>query len=192
MALVKAGNIAAIAAPFLNSLAWDASEDFVICKSPEKLQALLAKVKHGCCVHYISDGDWSMHDIVMELIKTYKPADVFITTYALREFPMRQLILAQDRGDINKIFMLLDYRAKARTPEVYHMAAQNVNKIVMTSIHAKVTVINSPLGNITIVGSANWTQNPRIEAGVITMDNSVAEFHKDWIEKVMNDGEIFE
>lgn len=192
MALVKTADIAISDMDINHCHASTDSQDFVVCKRPDKLEALLNALSPGLCVHYVSDGDWSMHDLVMELIKKYQPADVFITTYALREFPMRQLVLAQDRGDINKIFMLLDYRAKARTPEVFHLAAQNVNKIVMTSIHAKVSVIKSPSGCVSIVGSANWTQNPRIEAGVISLDTAIADFHIEWIEKVMNNGEIFE
>lgn len=192
MALVKTSGTYVAETDLETCHASGEAQDFVICKNPDKLGILLKSLKKGSCVHYVSDGDWSMHDLVMELIKTNKGADIYITTYALREFHVRQLILAQDRGDIKKIMLLLDYRAKARTPEVFYLAAQNVNKIVMTSIHAKVAVVKSPFGCVTIVGSANWTQNPRIEAGVISLDNGIANFHIDWIEKVMMNGEIFE
>ena len=139
----------------------------------------------------MSDGDWSMHDLLMELVKQYQPAELYITTYALREFPVRQLIMAMDRKEISSVNMLLDYRAKARTPEVFQLASMNMNKIFLTSIHAKVTVMRSAKGSIAIVGSANWTQNPRIEAGVISLDDEVAKFHINWIEKIMDNAEIF-
>ncbi len=164
----------------------DEPEDFVLCKNPHKLERLTGK-----STHYISDGDWSMHDLVMQLLQTYKPAELFITTYALREFPVRQLILAQERKELLCVKMLLDYRAKARTPEVFQLAEMNMNKIYLTSIHAKVTVLRSAAGCVSIVGSANWTQNPRVEAGVITLDKNVAEFHINWIEKIMDNAEIF-
>ena len=170
----------------------DEGADFVICKRPDKLKRLIDSLQASRSVHYISDGDWSMHDLVMQLLQQYQPADVYITTYAIREFPVRQLILAQSRKEIKSIKMLLDYRARARTPEVFEMASMNVNKIGLTSLHAKVTVIDSPAGAVTIVGSANWTQNPRIEAGVITLDPSAAAFHIEWINKVLNEAEIFE
>ncbi len=170
----------------------DLSDDFVICKNPFKLHALLQKICPDKSIHYVSDGDWSMHDLVMELLKKYNKADLYITTYALREFPVRQLILAQEKGDIKSIKMLLDYRAKTRTPEVFQLAGMNIGSIFLTSIHAKVTVIKSPAGYISIVGSANWTQNPRIECGVISLNKELAEFHIGWIEKIMSNAEIFE
>lgn len=165
--------------------------DFVICKSPDKLKALidcLHKEKH---VHYVSDGDWSTHDIISQLLKEYKPAELFITTYAIREFSIRQLVMAMERKELLSVNMLLDYRAKVRTPEVYQLAQMNMNKIYLTAIHAKVTVMRSCKASITIVGSSNLTSNPRIEAGVISMSDEVANFHIKWIEKVMDNAEIF-
>lgn len=168
------------------------TSDFVVCKSPQKLKILLTALQPGLQVHFVSDGDWSIHDLTMELIKKYKPVELFITTYAIREFPVRQLVLAQERKEISSLKMLLDVRAKMRTPEVFQLANMNANQIYLTSIHAKVTVIRSDTRCVSIVGSQNWTQNPRIEAGVISLDPAVADFHINWIQNVMDKSEIFE
>jgi len=165
-------------------------EDFVICKSPEKLKMLLDKLDAEKQLHYISDGDWSTHDLIMELLKKLKPAELFLTTYAIREFSIRQLVLAIEKQDLLSVNMIADYRAKIRTPEVYQLANQNL-KIFLHAIHAKVIVLRSPTGCVTIVGSSNLTSNPRIEAGVITMDPEVAAFHINWISKIMDNAEIF-
>lgn len=166
--------------------------DFVICKSPDKLKRLLECISKNIHTHYVSDGDWSTHDLIMQLLQEYKPAELFLTTYAIREFSIRQLIMAMDRKELLSINLLLDYRAKVRTPEVYQLASMNMNKIYLTAIHAKVTVLRSCKGCVTIVGSSNLTSNPRIEAGVISLDDNVANFHINWIQKVMENAEIFE
>ncbi len=166
--------------------------DFVVCKSPDKLKLLLQRIQPGKTVYYLSDGDWSMHDLVMELVKKYKPAELFISTYALREFSVRQLILSIDRGEISSVNMLLDYRAPVRTPAVYEMAKMNFNKIYLISIHAKITVIKSDIGSITIVGSANWTKNPKVESGVVSCSAEVAAWYIDNLKKIMADAKIFE
>lgn len=166
-------------------------EDFVICKSPDKLKLLLKKLSAEKQLHYISDGDWSTHDLIMELLKKLKPAELFLTTYAIREFSIRQLVMAIERKELLSVNMIADYRAKMRTPEVYQLASQNMNKICLHSIHAKVTILRSGAGCVTIVGSSNLTSNPRIEAGVITLDPAVAEFHINWISKIMDNAEIF-
>ena len=163
----------------------------IICKSPDKLQRVLDLIALGVHVHYVSDGDWSMHDLVVKLLEKHRPAELYTTTYALREFPMRQVILAKERGDVTTVKMLIDYRAKMRTAEVYQLASMNLSQIGLIAIHAKVAVIRSETACVTIVCSSNWTQNPRIEAGTITMDAGAASFHIDWIEKTLQNAEIF-
>jgi hypothetical protein len=172
-------------------IAGSGNEDFVICKSPDKLKRLLSALHPDRDVHYISDGDWSLHDLIMQLLKEYRPAELFLTTYAIREFSIRQLIMAMDRKELTAINMLLDYRAKVRTPEVYQLANMNVNKICLMAIHAKITVMRSPKGCVTIVGSTNLTSNPRVEAGVISLNPGVAAFYINNIQKLMNNAEIF-
>lgn len=165
--------------------------DFIICKSPDRVKQLVAAVVPGKQIHFVSDGDWSNHDLIITLIQKFHPAELFITTYAIRDFPIKQLILAQERGEIVSIKLLIDSRAQIRSPEAYSLAAMNVNQIAQTSIHAKVTVMRSPVGCVTVVSSQNWTQNPKIEAGVITCSESIAFFHLSWIEKIMSNAEIF-
>lgn len=169
----------------------DEEQDMVICKNPGKLNTLLNSISNAKAVVYVSDGDWSMHDLTMELLKRYRPAELYITTYALRELSVRQIILAQDRGEITRTNMLLDYRAKVRVPEVYQLASNNMNRIHLTSIHAKVTVIKTELACISIIGSANWTTNPRVECGMLSMNKDLAEFNISWINKIMDNAEIF-
>lgn len=193
MALVKTNHIDELPDDELEQFyASDEGIDYVVCKSPEKLNRLISHLSPQKSVHFISDGDWSSHDLIMQLLRRYKPAELFITTYAIREFPVRQLILAQEANELTSVTMLIDYRAKVRTPEVFHLASLNVQRIFLTSIHAKVMVLRSAAGCVSIVGSANLTQNPRIEAGVISLDPELAKFHINWIEKVMENAEIFE
>lgn len=192
MAFVKTEKIKASEAPE-TKFVFTSEEitEMVICKGPEKLQVLLNSIEKNKQIHYVSDGDWSMHDLVMCLLKKYYPADLYMSTYAIRETPIRQLIMAMERKELLSVQMLLDYRAKTRTPEVFQLASLNANKIFLTNVHAKVTVLRSAAGSITIVGSSNWTSNPRIEAGVVSLDDWVAEFHTNWMQKAMDNAEIF-
>jgi phosphatidylserine/phosphatidylglycerophosphate/cardiolipin synthase-like enzyme len=166
------------------------TNDFVICKSPDKLKKLIDSIGNNN-VWYVSNGDWSMHDLLMELLILVNPVELYITTYALREFAVRQMVLAIEKGLIKNVHMLLDYRAQRRTPDVYQFAQNNFTNIKLTSVHAKVCVLKAVDKCITITGSANWTQNPRIESGVITDDYNVGMFNINWIKNIMKDAEIF-
>jgi hypothetical protein len=166
--------------------------DFVLCKGPEKLKMLLDRLQPGKTTFYMSDGDFSMQDLVMELLKKYKPADLYLSTYSLRELAVRKLILAIDRKEISSLKMLLDYRAPVRTAQVYEMAKMNFAKVYLISIHAKITVIKSAAGCVTIVGSQNWTVNPKIESGAVSLNEELAAFYINYLEQIMSDAKIFE
>lgn len=166
------------------------SVDFVICKRPDKLKKLIAAIVPGKQVHFVSNGDFSQYDLVVELLNIFHPAAVYITTYALREYATKQLINAIERKQIISMNVLLETRIKKRD-DVYELAKANFTKVGLTSLHAKVTVIKSAKGCVTICGSANWTKNARIENGVISMSEAVADFHINWINKVMGNAEIF-
>lgn len=165
---------------------------FVVCKRPDKLNSLLTEIDKAAAanIHFISDGYFSQYDLVIELVKRFAPCELYITTYALREFATKLLITAVNNGLISKISVLLETRIKTRD-DVYELAKMNFSKVGLTSLHAKVTVIKSDKGYVTITGSANWTKNERIENGIISTQKEVAEFHINWIEKVLNNVEIF-
>ncbi|WP_347268971.1 hypothetical protein [Paracoccus sp. (in: a-proteobacteria)] len=192
MALIETGNIEEkfVESSFIHQSRLQ--DDFVVCKSPGKLLLLIEKLNEIKNIHFVSNGDWSMHDLVIELIKKYGPADLYFTTYALREFAVRQIINAIELKQIKSVTLILDYKAKSRTPEVYQLASMNFSKIFLASIHAKVAVLKCANHFISIIGSANWTNNPRIEAGVISMEKPTMDFHIDWINKTIEHAEIFE
>lgn len=164
---------------------------FVICKSPEKLNAIISALNTSDTVHFISKGDWSISDLVIALLNKYNPSELYFSTYSFREHQARQLFLAQDKGLITSINMLVDYRINVRTPEVMQLAANTFNRISYLRIHAKVCVIDSPIGKISIAGSANWTSNPRLEQGVISTNPELANFHINWFNDIFNDKNIF-
>lgn len=175
--------------PFFHSS--DEEEITVVCKHPEKLMLLVQSIQPGKIVHFISEGSWSMINLVIELLKTHNPAVLYFTTYALREFSVKQLIIALQKKQLIAINILIDSKAKARTPDAFKLAEMNASRIFLTNIHAKVCVIQTPEATISINASANWTTNPRIESGTITMNEEVGKFHIEWMEKIMNHAEVF-
>jgi len=70
---------------------------------------------------------------------------------------------------------------KVRTPSFLAVARQQFADIRVSSCHAKAFALINDSWAISCVGSANFTNNPRIEAGHISTARNVAEFHADWI-----------
>lgn len=138
-------------------------------------------------IHFTSEGAWSMHELVLYLLKRFGSGKVYFTTWAISEIAMRQLFFFHTEGLITEMYAVLDYRNTSRKPAELAFITQNATKLKLAKCHAKVTVIVTDTHYLSISTSANYTRNPRIEAGTITISKIVAQHHIDWITKIVFD-----
>lgn len=134
----------------------------------------------GQTYHLVSLGRWSMHHMLFHILKITGPADVYATTWSISEDVVRHLVEGLTQGLIKSMNFIFDYRVRKYKPAAYFLAKQHFTSRV-TSCHAKVTIIKNDSFDISIIGSANYTRNDRIEVGVIFTDKQTSEFHKNWI-----------
>ena len=163
-----------------------------IGKAHEKLHQVFGKVADGQSIHYASLGDWSTHDLLFFLLEQTGPARVYFTTWAISEYAIRQLYGFIEHGLILELKGIFDYRNGVRKPAELQFLQKITTDIKAAKCHAKVTVIENDLWGISVVGSANYTRNPRIEAGVLCCDRRVAAFHRDWILKELSNSSAFD
>jgi hypothetical protein len=149
------------------------------------LEEVIKQVGPGASIHYMTSGKWSTHDLVAQLLLITGPADLYFSTFSLSEFVVRQLYELIERKMVRSIHALLDNRVKVGSLQ---FATNIFTTIGRAHCHAKVTVLKNERWGIAIVGSANYTNNPRIEAGVISADMAAADFHINWINNELNDG----
>ena len=167
--------------PKSGSIPFTGSNLLTIGKANEKLHQVFGKVIDGQSVHYASLGDWSTHDLLFFLLEQTGPAKVYFTTWAISEYAIRQLYQFIEHGLILELKGIFDYRNGIRKPAELQFLQKITTDIKAAKCHAKVTVIENDNWGISVVGSANYTRNPRIEAGVLCCDKTVAAFHRDWI-----------
>ena len=167
--------------PQSGSVPFTGSNILTIGKANEKLHQVFGQVVDGQSVHYASLGDWSTHDLLFFLLEQTGPARVYFTTWAISEYAIRQLYQFIEHGLILELKGIFDYRNGIRKPAELQFLQKITTDIKAAKCHAKVTVIENDNWGISVVGSANYTRNPRIEAGVLCCDKTVAAFHRDWI-----------
>jgi hypothetical protein len=152
-----------------------------IGKANQKIQSVIGHLNQFQSKHYVSMGDWSTHDLLFYLLEQTGPARVYFTTWAISEYAIRQLHNMIEDGLILELKGIFDYRNGTRKPAELQFLQKITTDIKAAKCHAKVTVIINDTWGVCVVGSANYTRNPRIEANVLCSVREVAEFHKDWI-----------
>lgn len=166
----------------------DADNEFMICKGAAKLQELFPSLQRETNLHYVSHGEWSTHELIMHLLTITGPAHLYFTTWSLKEYPVRLLLEAIEDKRLLSISCILDSRVKARNPEVLQLAKNSFVNCREYDCHAKVFVLETESWMVTMVGSSNMTNNPRVEACVLSTDKAVGHFHKHWITELIKEG----
>jgi len=158
----------------INNVIYSGMHVSSIAHSLPDVMAMIADGSSGCV--FFNPGLWNLVDLLQQLIKKYGTAkELIFSTYSITEFSARQIALLYIDGLINHIEIVLDSNAIKRYPNVSQLL-YNIGTVKYSNIHAKITFLSFTSGfRLAIVGSANWTQNRRIESGVILFGKSAQE-----------------
>lgn len=132
-------------------------------------------------VFWVSEGEWSMHQLLMALLDKVGAANVYISSYAMGETPARILANLKSGGLIKHLICVLDSRVEVRTAGSLQLMKGICDQYALIATHAKVTLIETESHTISCIGSANYTENKRFEAGCITLNKEVFHLNKQWI-----------
>lgn len=143
-------------------------------------------------VDFVSAGELSLHQLIEYLSELEPhPFNLHISTWAIKESASRSLLKLIEAGKIHHMFGVFDYRIKTIDGKSFQLIEKHFKQYALTKNHAKVIVLDFIYTQFTIVTSANLSNNPRIEAGFISTNASLAEFHKGWMKKVLNGQKVY-
>ncbi len=155
------------------------------------LPDLFNELEPGTSIHVPSFANWSLHDMVAHILNIIGPAHVYLTTWAISEEPVRMLVQLMEEKTILSLKCIFNHRVKVECPKAYQLAQFNIATIKLSRIHAKVALFENEKFKITVVSSANLTRNPRIEVYVISCDDRLTDFYKEWIQKEIENAQPF-
>lgn len=140
----------------------------------------------GCAFQFVSNGHWSMHNLLQLILDKTGPAFVYISSYAFSEIPARMIAEKKTDGLIKTLACLIDSRVDVRSAGALQLLKNTADRLKLCATHAKVTVIANKEWHFTVVGSANYTTNKRYESGLIFEDKQLADKNIHWIMKELN------
>lgn len=155
--------------------------------SLKEFEAKFSEIKESDYLLFKTDGKCSLHEMIEVILHKIGPSKLTLCTWKITEEPLRALVDLIHKGFITEINALFDYRIEETTPQAFQLALGMASKIKLGKVHAKVLVLENEKYSISIIGSANLTTNPRIEAGVLFTQKSCAEFNRNWILETINE-----
>lgn len=149
---------------------------------------IVEQVNEKPIVHFWTDGAWSMHQLLSGLLKLVGSSDVWMSTYALSETSVRAMHKLMEEGLIQSLYCVIDNRVDTRSAASFQFFNSIADRVVLADCHAKVTILLGGRRNLIVIGSANYTENKRMEVGMISDDWALCQFHKEWIENLLTNG----
>jgi hypothetical protein len=161
-------------------------------KVREKIRDVIGDISGIDLIDYTSMGRWSMHHLLFYLLEKTGPAKVWFTTWAISTKAITMMVDALSDGTITELHSLLDRRIRIRRSDCMAFLTHNANSIFLIDCHAKVLLIENNAWRIVVKSSANFSENKRIESGVIMQIPEVFNINKKWIEETIKGEKAFE
>lgn len=155
----------------------------MLLSSLKSLKIGIGDLEKNIVLPFATGGSWSLHQLMEYILIQTGPCKLWFTTWTISEEPLRCMVEMIKKGLITELNAILDYRIAKNKPEAFQLAGNIITNIRLTKCHAKVLVLKNSEWQVTVIGSANLSKNPRLEAGVIFTDEKTAQFNIDWIEK---------
>lgn len=151
----------------------------------------LGKIETNRSYHFISEGRWSMYQLLTYLLNITGPAKVWVTSFSISESALRSFLKTNQAGMIKELHCLFDNACKKNKLDLLYFANNIVSEIRLTANHSKLILIENEQWNVVVNGSANMSPNIRIEAGVICTDREIYEQYKQRVLQAFRDATLF-
>ena len=166
-------------------------------RSAGKSSQLVAELDHllnigKTHIDFMSAGNFSLHNVLEFFLAKYGPClELYLSTWSVKEAAARSLRNLYDKKMFGSMHGIFDYRIKSTDSEAFHLIEPCFFDIEFTKNHSKVILIEYSDRVITILTSANMSNNPRIEVGYVSLQQDVFNFHKGWMREVFNGKKVY-
>lgn len=161
-------------------------------KARASVAEVIGDISEVECIDYVSFGRWSMHDLLFYLLDITGPARVYFTTWAISTKAVHLLVEGMASGMITELHSILDRRIEIRRSDCFAFLKHHANNVYLVDCHAKVILIENYMWRIVVKSSANFSENKRIETGMIIMNRDIFDFNKKWITETIANANPFE
>ena len=128
-------------------------------------------------IHFYSNGAFNLVQLVLYIIRQTGPAHLFLSSYSIAEESLAILRKKVDEQQIRDVRFLIDNRVRTISPKPFdYLVTAFQDCYRCCALHAKVALIWNDQWHISVVGSQNATNNPKLERGIIHTSQHVFDF----------------
>ena len=139
--------------------------------------------------HYWSNGAFNLVQLLLYVLAQIGPSHLIMSSYSFASEAVTALSKQLDKGNLLSARFLIDNRVRSLSPKPFEQLTESFpGKVRCTSVHAKVVCLWNEKTKISIVGSQNATNNPKLERGTIFVGDDVFDFDRKNLEIAFENG----
>lgn len=117
--------------------------------------------------------------------------DMYMATWTISKQNIKRIRLAIENEQLKKLTMIFSSTLKAANPSLYAnliSSLHDFDNVFLKEVnsHAKTFSVKIKDDYYTVSGSANWSENPRIENFLILNNKELYNHHKEWMSELTN------
>lgn len=160
----------------------------------ETAKEFLSDLPHeGESLHIVSNGSFDYFTfvpLIVDLLPQSYSAHFYGSTWTMNRNNVLEIFELFDTGKLGTLNILTGLYFKRRESSVYATLFNGLEtrkqRYRALENHAKIMLFNHQDIYIVVEGSANFTANPRIEQTTIIHDKALWDFHREWMEDILN------
>lgn len=165
--------------------------DTVLSREDQHLAAVMPPLAPGRDIVAVSAGAWALHDLTRHLVRQTGPADFRMFTWSLTMPAAQTLVRLQADGLLRAPRFVMDNQMSKWSREALAWLTTHFARTYTCGIHAKGLTLGNDAWTVTVVTSANASNNPRVEAYHISTDPEVYAFTARWFDALIDGREPF-
>lgn len=151
-----------------------------------EVAAAVGEVLPGCEIFGVTNGKWSLSDLVLYLLKTTGPADLLISMWTAANADIVFLGDMMREGRIRSSKWVIDFSFPNRQPAYWaalkeRFGAENMR---LCKTHCKFITIRNENWNLCIRTTMNLNQNRRIETWEVSDDAAMCDYVASIVETI--------
>ena len=147
-----------------------------------ELENALGQIENGHTYVFATKGAWSAHHLLEYIVRHVGECELILASWAFSENSARTVQSLRKEGLITKLTCFLSEKVKKHYSAAASMLEMSGTCYYLKS-HAKAILIENEKFTISIVMTANFSANRRLEIGTLLTDETSYQFFKQQFEQ---------
>ncbi len=141
---------------------------------------------------YMQKGEWATHNVLPVLLDMFPNAEIRLSSFNISDQSLRTLAMLSKEKKFSQLRLLLDKSLLRNKVALLYFAKNISQSVKLESVHAKILLLKTDTHCFGIVGSQNFNQNKKVEAGVYFTDKKMYQYFEERFDHFYQQGITYE